>query len=982
MAFHIGQLVTVKGEPGVIKYVGTTEFAPGIWYGIELDRSVGKNDGSVGGVVYFRCSKTGNYGIFVRQGLLVPISTKLQNGTDVVLLGRLRDEVTNGSISTRLSSTNSNVIDSENEFQPRANAHGDTFKSQLSAMTNSSNALSKSNDVSKLHVIIDKLQSKLKNATDDIRNYQKNLSELEQVNESNHEKVNNLKSQLEQVSIDRDFLSECQEQMQSKLEQLQVKYDDLMYDYQILQEEAELNKQIELEVKDHLGKSDSSEIKLILARNEQLELALVNLQELMASNELNLKHEISALKDQLKTKDELESEYAQVSNKLTSANNAIVLLQAQLDSTLESEKLIEHFTIENERLAEEVQNLTRTINELNELHELDKSLEENQQLVEEQLRLNIKRLEDMIKSDKETIETLEKKNRYMESTINLIKSKDDQAKLKLDEMLGHLDDRDLVSEIEKFKASSTVNSINHELAESRLEVLLEKINLLPSKSPMFNPIINVIFQLKLCEKYLNIIQNNLNNQDLELISFEYKKLQSYMKMLQSLCEFNFEEDEFSDNDFIEMVEVVCAYLLETIDKIKNNSVFGFDLLPIKSFMDAIANHFGQFDGDYVCKTKILGKLALQLINWETHSYGAIVNKIKNHLCDNKAEKELNNKLEEVEKVISLVERDISQKLKLLEDNDNLLYDCKVNIGTLANARDYSYTIITKLWENSFSNEVLDISVLLAEDGICLLEGILDVMNSFMKYTSFSLKAVNNDDQTNFKTLFVENEIETIPQDYYELQNKVDELKGQLLSKQEKIQHYELHVKLLESNLKNIDDQRLNQLSELQTQIQEAKTLHENDKIIIENLMKKNELLQHELNDVLKSKSIFDKKSFEDLDSEKKNIGKLAIVEEIVNLRKMVSINFDKGKSLKDDFTWLKKSLTDHPVLKPAKGISNFKLSAKIIRELGHDAKGVKIQDKKTWQPRSQSSKYFNLQLEERLSKYKAQQVHCFNKGQV
>ena len=38
----------------------------GVWYGIELDRPVGKNDGSVNGVKYFSCR--------MKHGVFAPLS--------------------------------------------------------------------------------------------------------------------------------------------------------------------------------------------------------------------------------------------------------------------------------------------------------------------------------------------------------------------------------------------------------------------------------------------------------------------------------------------------------------------------------------------------------------------------------------------------------------------------------------------------------------------------------------------------------------------------------------------------------------------------------------------------------------------------------------------------------------------------------------------------------------------------------------------
>lgn len=46
--FDIGDRVLVSGgKQGVVRFLGETEFAQGIWAGIELEQPLGKNDGSV-----------------------------------------------------------------------------------------------------------------------------------------------------------------------------------------------------------------------------------------------------------------------------------------------------------------------------------------------------------------------------------------------------------------------------------------------------------------------------------------------------------------------------------------------------------------------------------------------------------------------------------------------------------------------------------------------------------------------------------------------------------------------------------------------------------------------------------------------------------------------------------------------------------------------------------------------------------------------
>ncbi|XP_038215361.1 restin homolog isoform X5 [Zerene cesonia] len=53
-------------KAGTLRYVGVTDFASGVWAGVELDDPIGKNDGSVDGKRYFECAP--------RFGLFAPIS--------------------------------------------------------------------------------------------------------------------------------------------------------------------------------------------------------------------------------------------------------------------------------------------------------------------------------------------------------------------------------------------------------------------------------------------------------------------------------------------------------------------------------------------------------------------------------------------------------------------------------------------------------------------------------------------------------------------------------------------------------------------------------------------------------------------------------------------------------------------------------------------------------------------------------------------
>ncbi|XP_070422557.1 CAP-Gly domain-containing linker protein 2 isoform X1 [Equus przewalskii] len=79
--FVVGERVWVNGvKPGVVQYLGETQFAPGQWAGVVLDEPVGKNDGAVGGVRYFECPAL--QGIFTRPSKLTRQPAAEGSGSD------------------------------------------------------------------------------------------------------------------------------------------------------------------------------------------------------------------------------------------------------------------------------------------------------------------------------------------------------------------------------------------------------------------------------------------------------------------------------------------------------------------------------------------------------------------------------------------------------------------------------------------------------------------------------------------------------------------------------------------------------------------------------------------------------------------------------------------------------------------------------------------------------------------------------------
>lgn len=72
--FSPGERVAIDegSKMGTLRFLGPTQFRHGTWAGIELDQPLGKHDGTVQGVTYFRCPP--NHGIFVHPSKVSRLS--------------------------------------------------------------------------------------------------------------------------------------------------------------------------------------------------------------------------------------------------------------------------------------------------------------------------------------------------------------------------------------------------------------------------------------------------------------------------------------------------------------------------------------------------------------------------------------------------------------------------------------------------------------------------------------------------------------------------------------------------------------------------------------------------------------------------------------------------------------------------------------------------------------------------------------------
>ena len=117
-ALRLGTRVVVNSSGGgsklgILRYLGTTDFAKGEWAGVELDEKLGKNDGSVAGKRYFQCEAM--RGVFAPAGKVEPYQaadSKKANvaevATSLVAKSRLQTLQTSTAAAKTASSTKLN----------------------------------------------------------------------------------------------------------------------------------------------------------------------------------------------------------------------------------------------------------------------------------------------------------------------------------------------------------------------------------------------------------------------------------------------------------------------------------------------------------------------------------------------------------------------------------------------------------------------------------------------------------------------------------------------------------------------------------------------------------------------------------------------------------------------------------------------------------------------------------------------------------
>ncbi|KAG5420688.1 NIP100 [Candida metapsilosis] len=228
MRFRIGDYVKVKGVPGIIRFIGNTEFAPGVWFGVELEKAIGKNDGSVKGVRYFKCqNNNGLYGVFVKEERLEDVHKGVEN-LDHSNIDNLQRQLKAALIENAQCKKELDIL--QNKLEAKLHSH-EQLEAKLEMQSIDNQYLQEAKDI---------LEGKLANLTARYQSlqhdYDSALEELELGRELENElrfidvdalSPNEVKSLIEKGRLDEKRIRDLNERIQLQNEELSEKSDQL-----------------------------------------------------------------------------------------------------------------------------------------------------------------------------------------------------------------------------------------------------------------------------------------------------------------------------------------------------------------------------------------------------------------------------------------------------------------------------------------------------------------------------------------------------------------------------------------------------------------------------------------------------------------------------------------------------------------------------------------------------------------------------------
>lgn len=335
-------------------------------------------------------------------------------------------------------------------------------------------------DMRNVEALIDRLQQKLKRTLTDLGTQKKTVEQLETSIASKDAKIENLESTVETAAVDLEYINAQKESLENSLKEIQSFYSKLKEEYELVAEELNLIRQLEEEALAQAPSDlDTNEVARLISQNKRLGEELASLKLTSSKDLADLGERVRALKV-------LESEFASLKATHTSTKKAlrqseetIKMLQLQLETISSLEDLIEHLSAQNDILSEKVNELTTTIQELNELHEIDVALLSASKESESKLESEVLGLTESMETLQKTIDGLAENNESLKRKLNKYLTREhhsDKAQVYPKETFKEHDHVKLLLAYAKTSRGKIIDEIVSPSLRQQVRLLLEVID--------------------------------------------------------------------------------------------------------------------------------------------------------------------------------------------------------------------------------------------------------------------------------------------------------------------------------------------------------------------------------------------------------------------------------------------------------------------------------------------------------------------------
>ncbi|ANZ75471.1 BA75_02894T0 [Komagataella pastoris] len=326
-------------------------------------------------------------------------------------------------------------------------------------------------DNNRLKQIVSKLQEKLQKYKSTQLDHLKEINDLKERNKELQSELEEVQIQLEMDFVDKELLEEKNHGLTIRLEEITDQFRNLQNDYNLLQEELQLNNDLESQ---QSGPDEETDHGSLLKKVKKFELALLQLKKVSSANESQYIAKISELEEKLSTLSSIESKYADALAALSESQEKVNDLKNNLESLDDSEEVIEKLIQQNVDLQEKVTTLQESISELEQLEKLDKDLEDNYIQMENDLTMEIYNLKTEKDKLAAKLSLLEKENKALTEVIETISSTN-KSRIKADssEIFGNKEKDSLLHTISDLKAK--LYKLNDECVGHKLSSIFEDL---------------------------------------------------------------------------------------------------------------------------------------------------------------------------------------------------------------------------------------------------------------------------------------------------------------------------------------------------------------------------------------------------------------------------------------------------------------------------------------------------------------------------